>query len=1406
MSCQLLPLSYFSNIDSVRDFLFPSLKVSPQQQELVKKSEVNNEAGWDENWADNWDENMQQDDESGNVSEGHNDENDETRNRWLQDCHLSLSPANDLMAVAYLDKMVILANKYDSEIKHKEFETNFSTVWEGSVKQDERETITAVLCLPLASQKRSTHGGPDWTCVVVGFSTGYIRMYTETGALLLSQQLHAEPVQKMKCNTYQPPRFLGIAQQHEELVILYKRAIVTVDGFSLFQALKACRNQVARASASGESSLQPPPLAYKKWGPQEQESIQDFYSCGVSMPNPFDMMVTASVTGGQNTTIRSSVPAANMYITAGIGPFVGFFYAVEGSAPPILSDVAYAVANKLKSAIISAASGWLNFGHKHQTEDKHKPKIELATPLPCKYGLPDHRRQGTSISLSPNGKYAATTDSFGRVILIDVEQGVAFRMWKGYRDAQVGWIQVYEEESASGRTRGGHVAQFLVIYASRRGLLEVWLAGSGPRVAAFNVSKWCCLICPPHGILGLNNVTCKGVKTKAFQCALVDINGSILTVDVPFHLALSDKNSRRVRDIHLLKKLKQTLRENKKESDVLEAQVKDLLLNIRTSNIAQQGVERILSTKYMGPAVQGRILEACIAKLSSLGGSNLEIDRRLFLQFCRLKEHLLHTFVALEKFNQEENVSEGSAPAAGQVLTETLGLSESEASHILSQLQSCDRVRQNKPETSIRFQDETMSYASTFLSCIECTVHVQDHEPSQQGSSAISLVKDLPEDKKSYIGEFLFERCLSGHGSPSELGRLLLESRLPSEETATLLVYHWLAKDNRSMESMAEFFTLLETLTSHIERSVLVVDSNHPSPWWQKVRDMCAKSQNNRAAYMAAVVGRVIAIESMNRLLHISSSSGSKDHDTSSVSSEGTERSSLQDWETVTMDMECWDRIIKQLEDCLILSCLMKFEPHSSIREGRNGEIKISVSCLLEGGKGCITEVIAQYVARSDLKPEDLYRPVREETEKEGKHTQLEEKMETDEITEKSVQEKILDLMADLRLRFPHSLENDVLFSNCCWEYTVLWNKEPEEVDCLKTSLDFLKLVQNAVLRHGVAFMMWHMFMSKRFKATALLMEKVGRVPKDRLCRKDVGISENRLPDFVGQVVEFLHLMMEANCEINEVPVFNIEHAWHNGKGSVSLVELAIDKKVTNYHLIRHHYHLALMMHAILIFRIKSLKVLSLFDSRGRNAFFVDLHSHPYLPNTDVDLAVSVTRRQFFCKLITRVVMALLNSITAADCPESPTFSVAKLRSSPVNKWPTLALDLSHEFGLDIDFIKRHHVCELYSAGLDKLAEEVLLTVNDHDTIGSELLQIVRLRIQHQFSICDNRKKLQLMSSVDPAITAWMKAKQNSKELIRPDVPISLTRLLISNIIRQLPEGRPGHELAVGLLDLIQYL
>lgn len=67
----------------------------------------------------------------------------------------------------------------------------------------------------------------------------------------------------------------------------------------------------------------------------------------------------------------------------------------------------------------------------NQPAAKAKPKIEPPTSLPSRFGLQDYRRNGETIIVSPANNLAATTDSFGRVVLFDVLKGVAIRIFKG---------------------------------------------------------------------------------------------------------------------------------------------------------------------------------------------------------------------------------------------------------------------------------------------------------------------------------------------------------------------------------------------------------------------------------------------------------------------------------------------------------------------------------------------------------------------------------------------------------------------------------------------------------------------------------------------------------------------------------------------------------------------------------------------------------------------------------------------------------------------------------------------------------------------------------------------------------------------------------------------------------------
>ena len=108
----------------------------------------------------------------------------------------------------------------------------------------------------------------------------------------------------------------------------------------------------------------------------------------------------------------------------------------------------------------------------HETVDVTKtlPSFEIPTFLPSRFGINDQRRHGETIIMAPANNLAAVTDSFARVTLIDMVKGITIRIFKGYRDAQIGWICIDDETEDKNNKR---YALYLIIYAPRRGLLEV---------------------------------------------------------------------------------------------------------------------------------------------------------------------------------------------------------------------------------------------------------------------------------------------------------------------------------------------------------------------------------------------------------------------------------------------------------------------------------------------------------------------------------------------------------------------------------------------------------------------------------------------------------------------------------------------------------------------------------------------------------------------------------------------------------------------------------------------------------------------------------------------------------------------------------------------------------------------
>ncbi|XP_010972302.1 rab3 GTPase-activating protein non-catalytic subunit [Camelus bactrianus] len=1387
MACSIVQFCYFQDLQAARDFLFPHLRAETPSGAV--RRDPSKSTNWEDDGWGAWEEtDPQEPEEEGNTCKTQ-------KTSWLQDCVLSLSPTNDLMVIAREQKAVFLVPKWKHSDKGKE-EMQFAVGWSGSLNVEEGECVTSALCIPLASQKRSSTGRPDWTCIVVGFTSGYVRFYTENGVLLLAQLLNEDPVLQLKCRTYEIPRHPGVTEQNEELSILYPAAIVTIDGFSLFQSLRACRNQVAKAAASGNENIQPPPLAYKKWGLQDIDTIIDHASIGIMTLSAFDQMKTASNIGGFNATIKNSPPAMSQYITVGSSPFTGFFYALEGSTQPLLSHVALAVASKLTSALFNAASGWLGWKSRHEEEavQKQKPKVEPATPLAVRFGLPDSRRHGESICLSPCNTLAAVTDDFGRVILLDVARGIAIRMWKGYRDAQTGWIQIVEDLhervpekgdfSPFGSPQGpSRVAQFLVIYAPRRGILEVWSTQQGPRVGAFNVGKHCRLLYPGYKIMGLNNVTSQSWQPQTYQICLVDpVSGSVKTVNVPFHLALSDKKSERAKDMHLVKKLGALLKAKSPNLDLIEREIKELILDIKYPATKKQALESILASERLPFSCLRNITQTL---MDTLKNQELESVDEGLLQFCASKLKLLHLYESVSQLNSLDFHSD--TPFSDNDLAVLLRLDEKEFLKLQALL---EKYKQENSRTAVRFSDvkDGVLPVKTFLEYLEYEKDVIN-------------IKKTSEEEYVALGSFFFWKCLHGESATEDMCRTLESAGLSPQLLLSLLLSVWLSKEKDILDkpqSVCCLHTMLYLLSKMKVAIEETWDSQSVSPWWQQMRTACIQSENNGAALLSAHVGHSVAAQISNNLTEKKFSQ----------TVPGADSEALTDsWEALSLDTEYWKLLLKQLEDCLVLQTLLHSRANARAAKVSSLQAeplpKLSVKKLLEGGKGGIADSVAKWIFKQGFSPEVLKLAANKERDaenpdepKDGSPRGLFEVAEVEMDLG-----AIPDLLQLAYKQFPCSLELDVLHAHCCWEYVVQWNKDPEEARFFVQSIEHLKHILNAHIQNGIALMMWNTFLVKRFSAATYLMDKVGKSPKDRLCRRDVGMSDTAMTSFLGSCWDLLQTLLEADVSRDEmqVPILDTEDAWLAVEGPVSIVELALEQKHIHYPLVEHHSVLCAVLYAVMRFSLKAVKPLSLFDSKGKNAFFKDLTSIQLLPSGEMDPNFISVRQQFLLKVVSTAVQARHALAKDRD-------SLEEAPATPFEKeqdWPVLAVNLAHHLQVSEDVVRRHYVVELYNYGADHLGEEAILQVQDKEVLASQLLVLIGQRLAQAVLRAQTREGLELLARLPPTLCTWLKA-MNPQDLQNTEVPIATTAKLVNKVIELLPEKHGQYSLALHLTEAVE--
>ncbi|XP_055614598.1 rab3 GTPase-activating protein non-catalytic subunit [Uranotaenia lowii] len=1174
---------------------------------------------------------------------------------WLNAvCH-SLSPAGDILAFGHGSILTVLSSKWD---RSRQLYV-YRAAWKGAI-EDPNCLITAVLCLPIVGQGASSATSVDFSYTCVGLDSGRVLFYGENGTLIASQLFHQEPVQAIKAQSGK--------HINEEVYVFYASCVVIIQGSQLFPFLRSLRQQIGRYGiGSPRVNETMESIVCRKWSYGKSMTVQDGVVVGPQKTCTFDHLLTASLEGGFFAKYRHAPPQNSLIVAAGIKPYIGFHYAKEGFSQPVLADVARAVASKIKSALPS----W--FGGSSAPQTIPEPQLPPSEPLICRFGLCDLQRSAFNVWLAPDFKQAAVSDNLGRVILVDCVRGIATRIWKGYRDAQCGFVEVHEKLPKDSTVKQDRrKAIFLVIYAPRKAVLEVWALQNGPKVAAFTASKNGQLIYNTHSFMGVSTANSK-LKYSSQCCTFFDpTDSSLKEINIPFHCALNDAKSNTAKDLHLLKRLKVCLKTGEgSEAEELQ-EMMEMCRSFETEEIKRQCVEMLARHKKIKPhlfccaiEVFGRFDE----EVEDLDISDKRDHLRIVCENYR-KLTMFYLYLIGDSSSVVENI-QSEIECSEQEVVESDPQEFDDQTNNQDAEPKPDSVESNPkeipPGTKSKFIDENVKLSEIELASIGKLIELLGMNASDDSPSSTRVTFEASTAKNNNFQEYLSYFNVSNDdlillkddscSLYSSLSRIIYEelyqgkhvrldgfveaaknSGMMQEDLFKLFLAFWLRLPFEYRD-IAELIEDLNRFSKILRRICLLsedkihFENNTICLWWQNAREYLLESP-------CALRGLLAAIMCRNEALKYEDNSDAEDYQFEEVSQEACQ------WTLLIGKLDDVAVLGTILADCLKCSqvkypCLKYQKPDVSLKE------------ILRGGQGIVAEMVAKWIGASGIDPEKLVIEVPEEAteneqagvvapetseRKEKKRIQLikQDLLQTSEYggSSESELDPVLYNLNILRRHFPFSLDSGTLLCHLAWEYICNWSKNMSNIDCLSAGLACLKAIPRLQysMKHGLCCMIWNAHLKIPLEATKKLVNKVGRLPKEKLCLQDIGISDALVTQFLENCLEFLdHFSGSIDHDKLELRFEELLQV-----GPIPLTSLAVQQNSANMALLKLHHELTTTLLILTSFNVKYQKpIQQFFDGMANQSFFAEINRQLAYQLPKADLLLKRVRFEFLCKTIT---------------------------------------------------------------------------------------------------------------------------------------------------------------------------
>jgi hypothetical protein len=120
--------------------------------------------------------------------------------------------------------------------------------------------------------------------------------------------------------------------------------------------------------------------------------------------------------------------------------------------------------------------------------------------------------------------------------------------------------------------------------------------------------------------------------------------------------------------------------------------------------------------------------------------------------------------------------------------------------------------------------------------------------------------------------------------------------------------------------------------------------------------------------------------------------------------------------------------------------------------------------------------------------------------------------------------------------------------------------------DLFNNSLLYYNHIQIGIVKQNLGTLLWHTYLRPRIVALTQLIEKIGKIPKDRLCYKELRLNEKDLIIFLEELSKnFFNSFIESIYnQLNEIPIFNNDDVWQSNTLDTSPNQFGIFLSKTN--------------------------------------------------------------------------------------------------------------------------------------------------------------------------------------------------------------------------------------------------